>query len=93
MKKKMKVHEIELDCWECLCGNKNPDGYGFLPCDETGRVIPLSVLQPGDDDWWVYYCLCVQCGYIIDRNSLEILGSRFDSELTPEERKAIYTRE
>ena len=54
------------DGWVCICGN-TPADDGFAPCNKNGdEVEPVE----GWEDLYV----CLNCGAIIDQETLDIVG-------------------
>ncbi len=86
----MKVKRImegdEFLHWVCLCGN-TPMEDGFYPCDSEGEIV-----EPTPEAWTSDWYVCDRCGRIIDMNTDEIVGVRFDNTLTWEERRAIFAK-
>ena len=74
------------DDWKCLCGNE-PLKEGFYPCDSEGEMV-----EPTPEDWTTNWYVCAQCGRIINQDTLEVVGVRFNNTLTKEEKEAIFQR-
>jgi hypothetical protein len=54
--------------WRCICGN-NGDDYGYYPCNKKGNEV-----EPTVKDWTTKWYICGNCGRMIDRDTLEVVG-------------------
>jgi hypothetical protein len=76
-KAKEKItHEPGNDeAWICLCKN-TPTGGGFYPRDEDGNEV-----KPTARDWTSGLYICLDCGRIIDPDTLEVVGRNPEPKL------------
>jgi hypothetical protein len=78
------IHKDEFDALECLCGNR-PERKGFYPCNSEGEMV-----EPTLEEWTTHWYVCDECGRIIDYDTSRVVGCRFDTTLTFEERMKLY---
>jgi hypothetical protein len=78
------IHKDEYGDLECLCGNR-PERQGFYPCSSEGEIV-----DPTPEEWTTNWYVCDRCGRIIDDDTLRVVGCRFETTLTLEERMKLY---
>ena len=60
------------DAWVCICKN-TPSDEGFYPCNSEGEQV-----EPTAEEWTTNCYVCDKCGRIINQNTLEVVGQRFN---------------
>jgi hypothetical protein len=61
---------------------------GFFPCDSEGEEV-----EPTLEEWTSNWYVCARCGRIINQDTLEVVGVRFNNTLTKAEKEAIFQRQ
>lgn len=78
----MRIND-ETGWWMCACGNE-PELEGFYPCNSEGEIV-----EPTPELWNGLLYVCDKCGRIINQDTLEVVGVRFNNLLTEQEKKEI----
>ena len=75
-KLRLTTYEQDTDSWICICGN-TPIGDGFYPCNTEGEQV-----EPTPEGWTTNWYVCDRCGRVIDQQTLEVVGQRFENVFT-----------
>jgi hypothetical protein len=78
----------DTDWPECRCGN-DPANSGFAPCLPDGTVTTPLAAGP----WDGIHIVCLQCGLIIDQDTLRITGQHANPDAMAAEAEAADAEE
>lgn len=78
----------DRDWPECLCGN-DPANSGFAPCLPDGTITTPLAAGP----WDGIHIVCLQCGRIIDQDTLRITGHHANPDAMAAEAEAADAEE